>query len=79
MTKQDIKVIDFIVISIMDKKTGDYNNKLITNRPRWTRDIEKSGISSDDLVRIEIFKLGDYTGPMLMFCSLEEFEDAINI
>jgi len=75
-SKQDIKSIDFIVISIMNKQTGDYSNKLVTNHPRWKTDTKN--ISNDDIVRIEIFKLGT-VDPMLIYYSLEEFEDAINL
>lgn len=76
MNKLDIKSIDFIVISIMDKSTGDYCNILVTNRPRWKTDT--GNISDDDIIRIEIFKLGTMN-PFLIYYSLEEFEDAINL
>lgn len=75
MSRQDIKAIDFIVISIMNKRTGEYENKFVTNRPRWKTDTKN--ISGDQLIRIEIFKLGSYN-PMLSYYSLEDFENAIN-
>jgi hypothetical protein len=73
--KIDLKAIDFIVVSEMDRYTGDYENLLITNRPRWKKDSVL--ISNDALIRIEVFVLGTLRS-VHMFHSKDEFENTIN-
>lgn len=76
IVKLELKAIDLIVISAMDKHTGDYENLLVTNRPRWKKDTEL--ITDDTLLRIEIFHLGKIK-PAYMFHSKEDFENAVNL
>lgn len=74
----ELKATDMIVISIMDKQTGLYNNVLVTNRPRFSNDIRKSKITTNELLRIEIFPIGFTPITPLTFHSLEEFKNAID-
>lgn len=75
--KEDLRVSDMIVVSVISKQTGLPDTYLVTNRPRWSKD--SNCILKDWIIRIEIFPIGSFGQAKFTFHSLEEFEDAINL
>lgn len=78
MKKRDLKVTDMIVVAEMDKQTGLYQNILVTNRPRWKKDIAQI-FDENTLLCIEIFPIGVCSSSELIYHSMEDFENEINL
>lgn len=63
---------DMIIVSVMNKSTGLYENMMVSNGPRWKKD--RCSLYENDLMHVDIMKIGRFN-QVTRYSSIEEFEE----